>query len=100
MNDEPPPNLADALLQLLKARGLSDDDAIAVLSQVIAESPAFQGKWGTQGPAPTDEGRLRLAERLETSDRLRSPLRELGYDADQMAMTAQKGVVRPEEREP
>jgi len=56
MRRPPPSNLAVTLLQLLKARGLSDDDALAVLGQVIAEDPAFGGKWTSQAPLPPKKG--------------------------------------------
>ncbi len=90
MVDPQPKKLAGALLQLLKARGLSDEAALAVLGHVIAESPAFQGKWASQAPAPSDERRQHLSERLKTSERLRNALRELDYDADEVAKTTRQ----------
>jgi len=37
------------------------------------------------GPTATEEGRRRIAERLKTSERLRSALRGLGYDPNETA---------------
>ena len=84
MTNPRPKNLADALLQLLKSRGLTDEAALAVLGQVIVESPAYRGKWSTPAPTVSDETRQQLAERIRTSERLRRALRELGYDPDEL----------------
>ena len=79
-----PKNLADALIQLLKSRGLTDEADLTVLGQVIVESSGYRVKWSTPAPTVTEETRQQLAERLGTSERLRRVLRELGYDPDEL----------------
>ncbi len=44
MGDAEQTTLADALLQFLKARGLSDEQATEVLAEVITSSPGYSGK--------------------------------------------------------
>ncbi len=71
-------------MQLLRSRGLTDDAALSVLGQVIAESPAYRGKWSTPAPPVTDEDREQLAERIGTSECLSRAARELGFDSDEL----------------
>ena len=93
MSEPHPKNLADALLQLLKARGLSDDQTLAVLGEVITGSPEYSGKWSEKPPEITAAHRQRLAERIESSERLRGALVELGYDPNEMVATVRERTV-------
>ena len=78
MTDSQPKTLADALLHLLKARGLTAEAALTVLGQVIVESPAYRGEWSTPVPTVSDETRQQLAERTRTSERLLAEVRHRG----------------------
>ena len=84
MIDPRPKSLADALMKLLKSRGVTDEAALTILGQVIVESPAYRGKWSAPAPPVSDEARRQLAERIRTSEHLRKALRELGYDPDEL----------------
>ena len=83
-------------MQLEKTRGLSDD-ALAVVGQVIVESPAYRGKWSTPALYVSDESRQELAERIRTSERRRAALRELVCDPSEVAdMERQRASKKPE----
>ena len=90
MGDAEQTTLADALLQFLKARGLSEDQATEVLAGVIMSGPGYRGKWSAEPPLVTDETRRQLIERLQSSETLRGPIRRLGHDPDKLSTLIQR----------
>ncbi len=83
-------SLAHALLQFLKARGLSDEQATGVLAEVITSSPGYSGKWSNEPPTVTDETRQQLTERLKSSETLRGAIRRLGHNPDELSALIQR----------
>ena len=90
MRDSQVSSLADVLLQFLKARGLSDEQATEVLAEVITSSPGYSGKWSAEPPPMTADTRQQLVERLRSSETLRDAIRRLGNNPDELSALIQK----------
>ncbi len=82
--------LADALMQFLKARGFSDEQATEVLAEVITQSPGYSGKWSADPPPVTADTRQQLIERRQSSETLRGAIRRLGHNPDELSALIQR----------
>ena len=90
VTDSRPKNLAGALLEFLKARGLGDEQATEVLAEVITHSPGYSGKWSAEPLSVTADTRQQLIERLQSSETLRGAIRRLGHDPDEHSALIQR----------